>query len=88
VAAVNDNDVWAVGYVFGDGYDTLAEHWDGFNWSVVPSFNTPNKDNYLLSVTAISSRNVRAVGYDLRATLKTSLVGTLEWQSVDSCSEP
>src|SRR5437870_2569475 len=45
VAATSPNDVWAVGYhsdsIYG-GCDTLEcytliEHWDGMQWSVVPS---------------------------------------------------
>ena len=34
------NDVWAFGYhVVGSRYKTLAEHWDGSSWTVVPSAN-------------------------------------------------
>src|SRR5439155_753020 len=42
VAAVSASDVWAVGnYNSGTAYQTLVEHWNGSNWSVVPSPNPP-----------------------------------------------
>jgi hypothetical protein len=50
VAAISSNDVWAVG--------TDVEHWDGAQWSVVPS---PNP-YYLFGVSAVSSTDVWAVG--------------------------
>lgn len=40
VAAVASNDVWAVGYAYptnGLGFSTLIEHWDGSQWTIVPS---------------------------------------------------
>ena len=40
VAAIGPNDVWAVGsYTGTGGYQTLTEHWDGGQWSIVPSPN-------------------------------------------------
>jgi len=62
VAVVSANDVWAVGRA---GNNTLAEHWDGSQWSVVPTPNPPeaNNDSELLGVTAIASDDVWAVGY-------------------------
>ena len=62
VAVLSSNDVWAVGRA---GNKTLAEHWDGSQWSVVPTPNPPesNNDSELLGVTAIASDDVWAVGY-------------------------
>lgn len=40
VAALRRNDVWAVGYAYtphGLGFSTLTEHWDGTQWTIVPS---------------------------------------------------
>jgi hypothetical protein len=38
VAAVAANDVWAVGFSTKGGVrTTLAEHWNGSNWSIIPS---------------------------------------------------
>src|SRR5919106_2710741 len=46
VAAIAPNDVWAVGR---SGQFTLTEHWDGTNWSVVPSPNgNPNPGSHLV----------------------------------------
>src|SRR5215471_9597363 len=43
VAALSTTDVWAVG-IFDQftqsGYKTLAEHWDGTKWKLVPTPNT------------------------------------------------
>ncbi len=66
VAAVSANDVWAVGYYdeFGSGFRrTLVEHWDGIQWSVVPSPSIGLANNELLGVAAISTNDVWAVGY-------------------------
>lgn len=64
VSAINANDVWAVGIDSNSsGFDrTLAEHWNGSTWAIVP---TPNPSAYhsdLNSVTAIATNNVWAVG--------------------------
>lgn len=68
VAAAATNDVWAVGnYQAGGGqyqWNTLVEHWDGTQWSIVESPNVAGADeNYLNAVTAVSSSDVWAVGY-------------------------
>lgn len=77
VAAVSASDIWAVG-----GYDaynssagdagvdlsgTLAEHWDGTRWSVVPvpdpSGTVDLGGDDLTAVSAFSSDDVWAVGF-------------------------
>jgi hypothetical protein len=63
VDAVAANDVWAVG---GDcyGIDTLAEHWNGSSWSIVPGPQIPGGEwATLYGVEAVSSSNAWAVGY-------------------------
>jgi len=66
VEAVTSNDVWAVGVTYG-GYGgarrTLIEHWDGTQWTQVPSPSPDIAENYLLSVSAVSANDVWAVGY-------------------------
>src|SRR5205823_13678772 len=62
VAAISPNDVWAVGY-YSNGTITLVEHWDGTQWSIVPSPNPGDSDNYLGAVATVSSNDVWAVGY-------------------------
>jgi len=43
---------------------TLIEHWDGQQWSVVPSPSPGTQDNTLSSVTALAPNDVWAVGQD------------------------
>lgn len=66
VAAVSASDAWAVGDE-GPGAGrpnfTLAEHWNGLNWSTVASPNESTEQNILQSVAAIASSDVWAVGY-------------------------
>ncbi|HEU0297110.1 MAG TPA: hypothetical protein VFR47_30500 [Anaerolineales bacterium] len=70
VTAVSANDVWAVGFSPHPSgtplyiRQTLIEHWDGRNWSVVPSPNPAgDTDVELNGVDAISSSDVWAVGH-------------------------
>jgi hypothetical protein len=64
VAAISANDVWAVGIAETNGVQqTLIEHWDGSNWSVVASPNaTGTVTNQLYAVAAVSTNDVWAVG--------------------------
>src|SRR5215470_5788037 len=58
VTIVSPSDAWAV----GEGqYESLAEHWDGSMWSIVPS---PNLQTFtdIKGVAAVSSNDVWAVG--------------------------
>jgi len=59
VAVVSPNDVWAVGTSVNA---TLTEHWNGTQWSVVSSPSS-GTGSTLTAVTAVSSKNVWAVGY-------------------------
>lgn len=69
-AAITPTDVWAVGAWVGastrNAYATLIEHWNGNSWTIVPSPN-PGYSRQLYGVTALSARNVWAVGYYQRA---------------------
>jgi hypothetical protein len=66
VSAVASNDVWAVGTT-GDGgwidFDTVTIHWNGSEWTTIPSPNS-NSDSYneLHAVAAVASDDVWAVG--------------------------
>ncbi len=66
VAAVAPDDVWAVGrYNAKSGNDfTVIEHWSGKGWKVVPSPNPGRWGNGLAAVSAVSSTDVWAVGYE------------------------
>lgn len=66
VAAISASDVWAVGF-YNNSNDvgrTLTEHWNGIRWSIARSPNTGFYTNDLEAVSAISSTDVWAVGYD------------------------
>jgi hypothetical protein len=69
VTTVAPNDVWAVGFYYKPPpmpapSETLIKHWNGFNWSIVPSVNIKPGvvDNGLLGVSAVAPNDVWAVG--------------------------
>ncbi|HEX8006833.1 MAG TPA: alkaline phosphatase family protein [Trebonia sp.] len=63
-SALSKNDVWVVGDQQGanDRFETLAEHWNGQNWSVVRTPNPGSTGNHLYAVDAVGPDNVWAVG--------------------------
>jgi hypothetical protein len=65
VAANSANDVWAVGSFtnIGEFAQTLALHWDGTSWQLIPSANVPGSNNELYGVVALGPNDVWAVGY-------------------------
>ena len=74
VTALSARDAWAVGFQNDtqlNGARTLTEHWDGANWTVVPSPNPgsttscrgQNTGNVLNAVAAVSPASVWAVGF-------------------------
>ncbi|MGI8587363.1 MAG: S-layer homology domain-containing protein [Chloroflexia bacterium] len=64
VSALSGGDIWAVGYYLNlsNAPQTLAEHWDGTAWSIVPSPNPGSADNHFYGVSALASGDVWAVG--------------------------
>ena len=90
-AAVSGTDIWAVGdHKLASGiFQTLAEHWNGSSWSMVPTPNVGGGDNFLLSVAAIGTADMWAVGISqvnntsLRSTLTEHWDGTA-WTVVAS----
>jgi hypothetical protein len=65
VSAVSPTDAWAVG-IYRDEAEmghTLALHWDGTTWSQVKTPNPGSIHNSLASLSAVSSKDVWAVGY-------------------------
>src|SRR5205807_7887831 len=71
VAAISANDIWAVGE--SDDYslkapdnnrsvETLVEHWDGKQWSIIASPNPGRVGSDLEGVAAFSAADVWAVG--------------------------
>jgi hypothetical protein len=68
VSATSPNSVWAVGFhleIFGVNqvYQTSVLHWDGAAWSVVPSPNRSQLNNYLFDVVGVAAGNAWAVGF-------------------------
>ena len=65
VAAVSATDVWAVGFyeAASGAYQTLALHWNGSAWKVVPSPNPSQTVNVLTAVAAVGPGDIWAVGY-------------------------
>src|SRR5262249_41005892 len=72
VVALSPDNAWAVGdyrYLYptpGIGTRTLVEHWDGSQWSIVPSPNSSHDGathaNYLTALTASGAMNLWAAG--------------------------
>lgn len=70
VAALASDDVWAVGTSSGaDGFlnESLIEHWNGAQWSIVPSPGVPQPSGYdmgsLAGVSALAPNDIWAVGW-------------------------
>ena len=64
VAAISKHNVWAVGGTFiGSGWPgrNLIEHWNGSQWSTVPSPN-PVPNDILFAVAAVSANDIWASG--------------------------
>lgn len=68
LAALSRGDVWAVGTAFtASGQDqTLAEHWDGRSWRIIPTPNPGLTGSALSRVVALSPRDIWAVGESIR----------------------
>lgn len=68
VAVISQSDVWAVGNAPSPStyvVSTLAEHWNGSAWSVVPTVDPPSGEAYLSAVAAVASNDVWAVGSEI-----------------------
>src|SRR5579863_7486571 len=83
VTAPSLHDAWAVGSFAPDGgghlIQTLIEHWNGVQWSMVMSPNPGTSSNYLNGIAAVSATNVWAVGQDMSNTEQYSAAMTLHW---------
>ena len=64
LAVLAGNNIYAVGYqsASNGAVLTLIEHWDGKNWTVVPSPNRSATGNLLSAVSANSPTDIWAVG--------------------------
>ena len=81
-SVVSANDAWAVGVQTTSNLldRTLAEHWNGTAWKIVPAVNPSSGHNDLLGVSAVSSNDVWAVGvYETNHTTQTSATLAEHW---------
>jgi hypothetical protein len=65
VTVISSGDVWALGGTSPSQIypqDTLAEHWDGSTWTVVPTDPMPPSNEWFNGAVAISSSDVWGVG--------------------------
>ena len=68
-SALSPSDVWLVGDQEGSNgkFETLAEHWNGSAWSVLPTPDPGSTGNHLYGVDAVAPDDVWAVGQQLGA---------------------
>ncbi len=66
-SASSSSDVWAVGTQQNSngGFESLAYHWNGSSWSVMPTADPGTNDNLLYGVVAVSPDDAWAVGQQL-----------------------
>jgi Phosphoesterase family len=66
-AALSPDDVWGVGDQEGANgiFQTLAEHWNGTAWTVVPTPDPASAGDHLYGVYAVSPDDIWAVGQQL-----------------------
>jgi hypothetical protein len=65
VASLSATDIWAVGYHWNNNDDidhTLIEHWDGTQWSVVPSQDAGSSTLWGVAVSSKKQGDLWAVG--------------------------
>ena len=65
ISATSASDIWAVGYYYDRQllYRSLILHWNGRRWSQTKSPSPDPHGNFLVSVSASSSRDAWAVGF-------------------------
>lgn len=77
ITALSTADAWAVGSHYTSIFvpsQTLAEHWNGTAWSIVPTPNTGDGSNVLYEVDWLSSNAVWGVGSKIDGGLMSTLV--------------
>ena len=74
VSAIGSSDVWAVGFTNNLGtMQTLAEHWNGTTWQIVPSANPGPGSNVLNSLAQTAPGGpLRAVGFSTGGLIPTA----------------
>jgi hypothetical protein len=94
VAALSTSDVWAVGGTQDSAgtWHTLAEHWDGDEWRIVPTIDAGSTGNVLYGVSAASCSAVYAVGIRADTAFPGKALSEVwdgrEWKLVPTPSDP
>jgi len=75
VSAASAHDVWAVGGTNNGTLPsrTLIQHWNGAQWSIVPSPSPDDQVNELRGVAALAANDVWAVGYSFGTQSQTNI---------------
>jgi hypothetical protein len=70
------NQLWAVGRYYDNSglLQTLVEHWDGKNRSIVSSPNVPSVNNLFFGIAAVSVSDAWAVGYTFTSSSSQTLI--------------
>jgi FG-GAP-like repeat len=90
VVQSSGSDAWSLGYSTVDfnRFATLAEHWDGSSWSVVPTPNPGADSNVIVGGAAISSSDVWAVGFSLAGSSYSTLIEHWDGASWTAMASP
>src|SRR5205807_6337487 len=91
IAGISRSDAWAVGRYEpfgGAGVATLAEHWDGSSWNVVPSPNPSPDTNALTAISGIGPKDLWAVGSEGGTSTLTERWNGTAWRLFDSPNAP
>ena len=91
ITAISTSNVWAVGYIYDNSNSfsqTLIEHWNGTNWSVVSSANPAASINRLQAIAAISANNIWVVGYEANTNIYQTLIEHWDGASWNVISSP
>ena len=86
VTCENSSDCWATGDS-ANYHRTLAEHWNGTKWSIVPTPNTASFGNILNGVACTSTSNCWATGQGASKTLAERWDGN-SWSIVPTPDTP
>ena len=94
ITALSTDDVWAVGFIMVKQYSeavTLAMHWDGLQWTVIPTPNGGSVHDDLVAISGNGSNDVWAAGSSFRGSTYSyhTLVehwNGAEWSIVPSAS--
>jgi photosystem II stability/assembly factor-like uncharacterized protein len=62
ISALNPDDLWAVGYQYGQGNNLFIEHWDGSTWQLAEPPQPPFSSAALSDVDVLADDDIWTVG--------------------------